>query len=74
LGNASVSDLPAHRWPWQWTFAITLEERWDRIRELVQLDDDENGVPKEYWHDTDRVEKWVEDQKERRKAKYDTQQ
>lgn len=73
LANARTSDLPAHRIPWQWTYAVILEERWDRVRDLAQLDDDEIGVPKEYWHDTDRVEQWIEDQKEKRKAKYDSQ-
>lgn len=38
----------------------------------MQLDDDEIGVPREYWHDTERVEAWVEDMKEKRKEKYET--
>jgi len=37
--------------------------------------DDENGdpPPKEFWHDTKRVEAWIDDKKEQRRKKYDTQ-
>ena len=72
LGNGRESDLPAHRWPWQWTYAIILEERWHQVRELAVLDDDDLGVPKEYWHDTERVEQWVQEMKDKRKEKYNT--
>ena len=30
-------------------------------------------IPKEFWHDEKRVDKWIEDAKERRKRKQDEQ-
>jgi len=47
-----------------------LEKRWDQIRELAAMDDDEIGVPPEYWHDTNRVETWIEEMRRKRKEKY----
>jgi hypothetical protein len=69
-GNARASKLPAHEWPWSWTYAVVLEERWRQIQELSVWDDDEVGVPKEYWHDQKRVDAWVADMKQKRKEKY----
>ena len=68
-GGGTVSDLKVSRWPWQWTYAIVLERRWEQIQELAALDPEGDGVPKEYWHDQERVDRWVDDQEQKRKDK-----
>ena len=47
-----------------------LEDRWDQIRELGALDDSGVGVPREFWHDSQRVEDWIEEQRRKRDEKY----
>ncbi len=72
-----ASNLPPQRWPWHWTFALVLERRWEYISEISGAYGDEEAggdfaeVPPEIWHDKKRVDKWVEDMKERRKDKSD---
>ena len=68
FGNAEVSSLPADKWPWQWTYAIILEHKWEQIREVGAMYDDD-GVPTEYWHDSERVEAWIKHKKEEREDK-----
>ena len=67
--DGAVPSLPAHKWPWQWTYAIALEDRWKNIRELggIYGDDEEDEPPREWWHDAKRVEAWVDKMKAKRK-------
>lgn len=72
--------LPGDRYPWQWTYAIFLEDRWKQITEIsaVYGDEDGNGddmeIPKTYWHDANRVDAWIERMKQRRKEKMNNPQ
>ena len=50
-----------------------LEDRWNQIRELGALDESGVGVPREFWHDSGRVDKWIEEQKRLREEKYQKQ-
>lgn len=68
-GGAKFSDRPAHQIPWFWTYALVLEKRWEQIAELSAWDEEDIGVPKEYWHDAKRVQEWVDEQKRKRKDK-----
>ena len=72
-GNAQISSLPANKWPWQWTYAIVLQDRWRQVQDLAVLDQDEAqfGVPPEIWHDQLRVDNWIEEQKRKRQEKQD---
>src|SRR3990172_2172682 len=71
LASASLSSLLSHQWPWQWTYAVMLERRWEQMQELSTWDDDGNPPPKEWWHDTKRVDDWVDERREARRKKYD---
>ena len=59
------------KWPWFWTFVVTLEERWEKIYGLSIMSDDDEPPPREFWHDTKRLEAWIEQKRAERKAKYD---
>jgi len=48
-----------------------LERRWEQMQELSTWDDDGNPPPKEWWHDTKRVDDWVDERREARRKKYD---
>lgn len=71
--GAETSNLPAHKWPWQWTYALVLEKRWEYIAEIsAAYGDEEAGgdkveVPPEIWHDRKRVDEWIEERKKERK-------
>lgn len=70
-------NLTASEWPWQWTYALFLEKRWEQVQEISSLyGDDElpdgndfKEIPKEYWHDRKRVDEWTEAAKQRKKDK-----
>jgi hypothetical protein len=70
-----VSDLPAHQWPWRWTYALVLERRWEYIVEMSAAYGDDEGtgddkeIPPEIWHDRKRVDEWIERMKAKRKEK-----
>ena len=64
MAGAPVSNLLAHKWPWFWTYCFALEKRWEQIAEVGSIyGDDGEPPPKEWWHDTDRVDEWIEQQK-----------
>lgn len=73
--GASISPLPAQKWPWHWTFALALEKRWEYVAEMGAVYGDEDGpdddreIPPEIWHDQTRVKEWIERMKARRKEK-----
>jgi hypothetical protein len=71
MAGATVSQIPAHRWPWHWTYAIVLEKKWEQIQELGSWDDNGEPPPKEWWHDHKYIEDWVEEKRNERKAKYE---
>jgi hypothetical protein len=58
---------------------LVLDRRWEYIQEISGAygDEDAGGdfaeVPPEIWHDRKRVDKWVEDAKDRRKRKQEEQ-
>lgn len=72
--------LPGDRFPWYWTYAIFLEDRWKQIVEISSMYGDEEGdgddveIPKAYWHDARRVDAWIERMKQRRKEKMENPQ
>jgi hypothetical protein len=69
--------LPGDRFPWQWTYALFLEERWRQIAEISGVYGDPDGegddreVPKAYWHDKQRVDDWIARMKQRQKDRID---
>jgi hypothetical protein len=73
--GASVSYLPADRWPWHWTYALVLERRWEYIGEMSAAYGDEDAagddkeIPPEIWHDRKRVDEWIDRMKAKRKEK-----
>lgn len=65
-------EIPAHRYPWSWSYAIFLERRWEQVQEISSMYGDDKGtgddkeIPKEYWHDQKRVDEWIDRRKKRR--------
>lgn len=65
--------MPAHRIPWTWTYVLFLERRWEQIQEISAMYGDEDALgidkemPKEFWHDSKRVDEWIERRKKKRK-------
>lgn len=52
--------LPPDKIPWWWTLIMSLEERFESLRQSAAYDPEHIPPPKELWLDDDKLQKWFD--------------